>query len=126
MDRAPRAGSAGEGRGEPTSADRGFRGLILRPLDPGLHPAVRALAEHLRTLLDPLEISVRRYAARHHYDAGTVSRFLSGERLPPEEFIDTLEREAATRRGRAITGQAQERAHKLYLDALRAHNRTEA
>lgn len=86
---------------------------------------MHTLAQHLRTLLSSLETSVRRYATRHHYDAGTVSRFLSSERLPPEEFIDTLEREAAAHRGHAVTGQAQERAHKLYLAALRARNKGE-
>jgi hypothetical protein len=54
-------------------------------------PAVRQrLAENLRELFSGLGISVRRYAARRHLDAGALSRYLNGKRVPPWQFVENL------------------------------------
>ncbi|MGA4798251.1 hypothetical protein [Streptomyces lavendulocolor] len=58
---------------------------------------VRALAASLRTLFGALDWSVRRFAARHHYDPGTVSRYLAGHRVPPVTFVHTLLQDVAAR-----------------------------
>ncbi|QCW76589.1 hypothetical protein EQG64_00325 [Streptomyces sp. S6] len=57
----------------------------LRPLGEDLTQESRALAQALRELFEGLDVSVRRYAARHRRDPGTFSRYLNGTRLPPWE-----------------------------------------
>lgn len=59
----------------------------LAPLKDGLPPTRRAFAEDLRNVFLSLEISVRRYAARRHLDASSVTRYLSGDRVPPWSFV---------------------------------------
>ncbi|MEU3284100.1 hypothetical protein [Streptomyces longwoodensis] len=75
---------------------------LLRPLDGELPTEARNLAASLRVLFNGLEISVRRYAARRSRDAGAISRYLNGSRLPPWEFILDLARDVAAYRGESI------------------------
>jgi class 3 adenylate cyclase len=75
---------------------------LLRPLDGELPAEARNLATSLRVLFNGLEISVRRYAARRSRDAGAISRYLNGSRLPPWEFILDLARDVAAYRGESI------------------------
>ncbi|MFD7932922.1 hypothetical protein ACFV4T_00015 [Streptomyces sp. NPDC059755] len=75
---------------------------LLRPLDGELPVGARNLANSLRVLFNGLEISVRRYAVRCSRDAGAISRYLNGSRLPPWEFILDLVRDVATHRGESI------------------------
>lgn len=91
----------------------------LARLSPDLEPDVRTFVEHLRTLFGLTEMSVRRYATLHKFDPGTISRYLSGARLPGTQFIDSLLQEVASRRGAPVTPQVQEQTHALYLAALR-------
>lgn len=54
----------------------------LRPLGEDLTQESRALAQALRELFEGLDVSVRRYAARHRRDPGTFSR-IAGDSIPP-------------------------------------------
>ncbi|MEU8469267.1 hypothetical protein AB0F30_15345 [Streptomyces sp. NPDC029006] len=75
---------------------------LLRPLDGELPTEARNLATSLRVLFNGLEISVRRYGARRSRDAGAISRYLNGSRIPPWEFILDLVRDVAAHRGEPI------------------------
>ncbi|WP_141746672.1 hypothetical protein [Streptomyces sp. LUP30] len=75
---------------------------LLRPLDGELPVEARNLANSLRVLFNGLEISVRRYAVRCSRDAGAISRYLNGSRIPPWEFILDLVRDVAAHRGESI------------------------
>ncbi|MFE4662176.1 hypothetical protein ACFRFJ_36490 [Streptomyces hydrogenans] len=79
---------------------------LLRPLNGDLPPEARDLADSLRVLFGGLEISVRRYAARRNRDAGAVSRYLNGSRLPPWDFILELARDVAVHRGESVRREA--------------------
>ncbi len=59
----------------------------LRPLADDLSDECRQFAVLLRELFAGLGISVRRYAASRYRDPGTISRYLSGTRVPPLEFV---------------------------------------
>ncbi|SCD53189.1 hypothetical protein GA0115252_10891 [Streptomyces sp. DfronAA-171] len=78
-----------------STVPRNPTGSRLLPLKGDLHPAKRALAEALRALFAGLDVSVRRYAARQHLDASTVTRYLNGERVPDWSFIAELAEEIA-------------------------------
>lgn len=69
------------------SVDCAARKPQLAQLKDGLPPNRRAFAEDLRSVFLSLEISVRRYAARRHLDASSVTRYLSGDRVPPWSFV---------------------------------------
>jgi hypothetical protein len=64
-----------------------------RPLDPissDVPPEVRDFAETMRVLFLALGMPLNRLAALLHSDPGTVSRYLSGKRVPPPDFIEGL------------------------------------
>lgn len=92
----------------------------LKPVDGGLAPEVRALAEALRDLFPGLGVSTRRYAARRAYDSSTVSRYLSGRRLPPWEFVLNLLYDVAEKRGTAPTQETVDMLRSLHAAALRS------
>ncbi|MER5747668.1 response regulator [Streptomyces sp. NPDC002225] len=92
----------------------------LRPLGSELTDASRALAEALRKLFEGLDVSVRRYAARHQRDPGTFSRYLNGTRLPPWQVIMDLFTDLAEHRGLAMTTEAIEFVRGLYGEAVHA------
>ncbi|MCP9212816.1 hypothetical protein NMK44_37990 [Streptomyces sp. NEAU-Y11] len=91
----------------------------LRPLGDNLPDECRAFAMELRGLFAGLEVSVRRYAVRRHRDPSTVSRFLSGTRIPPWEFVFDLFTDLAARRGAAVTPAAIELMRDLHRAAVR-------
>ncbi|MFJ8979106.1 hypothetical protein [Streptomyces sp. NPDC102282] len=93
---------------------------LLRPLGGELPPDARNLAASLRVLFDGLEISIRRYAARRSRDAGAVSRYLNGTRLPPWQFILELTRDLANHRGESIKGEALELLRTQHQAAAKA------
>ncbi|WP_338931606.1 hypothetical protein WEB32_15705 [Streptomyces netropsis] len=92
----------------------------LRQFDEGLPGELRALAEALRRLFAGLRISERRYAARRSYDSSTISRYLSGRRLPPWEFILNLLHDVAEERGTVPTAETTEMLRSLHIAALEA------
>ena len=62
----------------------------LNPLPDDLPKTTTDLAQVLRTLFAGLDVSLTRYAARVHRDKGTVSRYFSGDRIPPWDFVNDL------------------------------------
>ncbi|MFB7049779.1 hypothetical protein ACFCX7_27055 [Streptomyces microflavus] len=74
---------------------------------------MKAFVSELRTVFEGLEISVRQYAARHHYDDGSVSRFLSGRRLPQWTFVEKLLEESA------VNDEVRAHLRTLYDDAVK-------
>ncbi|MFC4034364.1 response regulator [Streptomyces polygonati] len=92
----------------------------LRPLAEDLNDDCRQFAQALRTLFAGLEVSVRRYAARHYRDAGTVSRYLSGVRVPPWKFVADLFADLATDHGAPATPLTVDRVGELHRRAVRA------
>ncbi|MFE7122338.1 PleD family two-component system response regulator, partial [Streptomyces sp. NPDC057654] len=91
----------------------------LRPLADDLNGDARALARMLRELFGGLDVSVRRYAARRHRDAGTFSRYLNGTRVPPWEVILDLLTDLAEHCGKAATPVAIEHVRGLHQTAVR-------
>ncbi|MGW6505954.1 hypothetical protein ACWGCP_00020 [Streptomyces niveus] len=94
----------------------------LKPVDDDLSPEVRALVEALRNLFAGLAVSTRRYAARRAYDSSTVSRYLSGRRLPPWEFVLNLLHDVAEERGTSPTQETVAMLRSLHATALRSGN----
>ena len=96
----------------------------LEPINESITEDGRALAESLRTLFNSLEISVRRYAARCHTDAGNVSRYLSGKRVPPWSFIKELLANVAEHQGRQASDEAISALRSLHVRVLGTGNST--
>ncbi|PWS47075.1 hypothetical protein DKT74_05805 [Streptomyces sp. ZEA17I] len=99
------------------------RPLTLAALKEGLAPEKRALAEDLRALFGALDVSVRRYAVRRHLDASSVTRYLSGERVPPWEFVAGLisdVREVSA----PLTPAAEAALHETHRAALKTNRRS--
>ncbi|MFC9860118.1 MULTISPECIES: response regulator [unclassified Streptomyces] len=94
----------------------------LRPLGQDLTRESRALAEALRELFEGLEVSVRRYAARHRRDPGTFSRYLNGTRLPPWPVVMDLFADLAEHRGTTVTAETIEFVRELYGSAVDANS----
>lgn len=92
----------------------------LQAFGEGISPEMRALAQALRDLFAGLKISERRYAARRSYDSSTVSRYLSGQRLPSWEFALNLLNDVAETRGTVPTAETTEMLRALHHAALRA------
>ncbi|MFF3691632.1 chromosomal replication initiator protein DnaA [Streptomyces sp. NPDC002187] len=90
----------------------------LVPLSSNLPDDARELAGALRSLFDGLGISVRRYATRRHRDAGSISRFLNGTRIPSWEFVSDLINDVAELQGRAPTVETMEHVRGLHRTAL--------
>jgi amidase len=94
----------------------------LTPIPDTVPPKIRDFAETLRLLFGALNMSLNRLAALLHSDPGTVSRYLSGKRIPPPDFIDRLCKAVYDIKGALITEQVEEHVHRLFLVALREHN----
>jgi hypothetical protein len=63
----------------------------LKPLDPELRPEVRLWVDELRAVWQATGLSMGQFAVLHPFDKGTISRYLSGHRVPGERhFLDTL------------------------------------
>ncbi|MEU4086466.1 DnaA ATPase domain-containing protein [Streptomyces aureus] len=91
----------------------------LEPLSDTLEPEAGELAAALRQLFESLGVGVRRYAARRSRDAGAVSRYLNGTRVPTWEFVADLLGDVAEIRG-AVTPAAVELLRRLHQSALAA------
>jgi transcriptional regulator with XRE-family HTH domain len=94
----------------------------LSPIPDGVAPGARDFAVTLRVLFGALGMSLNRLAARLHSDPGTVSRYLSGKRIPPPDFIEDLCKAVYDVKGSLITVRVQEFVHEQFLVALREHN----
>lgn len=94
----------------------------LRPLRDDLAPEVRSLATFLREAFDEIETGVRSYAQSIHREPGAVSRFLSGERIPHQDFIDKLLADAYPQQSPSAAEEVLRRGRDLRNDALRVCN----
>jgi transcriptional regulator with XRE-family HTH domain len=93
---------------------------VLKPLDPDLRPEVRAWVDELRAVWQAAGLSMGQFAVLHPFDKGTISRYLSGHRVPGERhFLDTL---LATLEsyGRPVTPAVRECLTDLQMRALEA------
>ncbi|WP_185843906.1 DnaA ATPase domain-containing protein [Streptomyces sp. WAC 05379] len=91
----------------------------LEPLDGDLDSEVHELALALRRLFAALEVGVRRYAARRSRDAGSVSRYLNGTRIPSWEFVADLLADVGEARG-AMMPETVDLLRNLHSAALAA------
>ncbi|MFF2216736.1 hypothetical protein [Streptomyces antibioticus] len=91
----------------------------LEPLDGDLSSEAHELALALRRLFGALEVGVRRYAARRSRDAGSVSRYLNGTRIPNWEFVADLLADVAEARG-VVMPETVDLLRGLHLAALAA------
>lgn len=115
-------GPPGKRRGPMQPSRSGDQGPMggLRPLADDLNDDCREFAQALRTLFAGLEVSVRRYAARRYRDAGTLSRYLSGARVPPWEFVVDLFGDLAAGHGAPATALTLEHVRELHRRAVQA------
>jgi hypothetical protein len=97
----------------------------LAPLKEGLPAEKRVLAEDLRTLFGALGVSVRRYAVRRHHDAGTVTRYLSGDRVPQWDFVAGLIADVHEASA-PLTPQAEAALRETHRAALKTNRRNSA
>ncbi|MFF2626631.1 SpoIIE family protein phosphatase [Kitasatospora griseola] len=88
----------------------------------GGEPEVAAFTAFLGQLFQGLRISLTRYAARCNRDKGSVSRYFSGARIAPKDFVDELLRQVAETTGEFVTPEVQEHVHRLRMEALRVRN----
>ncbi|MFB7587638.1 hypothetical protein [Streptomyces sp. NPDC056169] len=86
---------------------------------------VAALGTVLTGLFNRLGIPQTQYAHRVHLDKSAVSRYLSGRRLAPQEFIDRLVREVEEHVGAPLQPEAKEAIRGQRLEALRVCNPAE-
>lgn len=91
----------------------------LRPLDTGITKECRDFAEALRHLFGVLGVSIRGYGARRFRDAGSISRFLGGARIPPWTFVAELLDDVAEYQGHPVTADEVSRVRHLHRAALR-------
>ncbi|WP_051732885.1 PP2C family protein-serine/threonine phosphatase [Kitasatospora phosalacinea] len=90
---------------------------------PGGEPEVAAFTAFLNQLFQTFGgLSITRYAARCNRDKGSVSRYLSGARIAPKDFVDELLCQVAETTGRSVAPDVQEHAHRLRMAALRVRN----
>lgn len=93
---------------------------VLKPLDPDLRPEVRVWVDELRTVWQATGLSMGQFAVLHPFDKGTISRYLSGHRVPGERhFLDTL-LTTLENYGRPVTPAVREYLTGLQMRALEA------
>ncbi|MDN3055739.1 hypothetical protein PH213_14540 [Streptomyces sp. SRF1] len=89
-------------------------------LERGEVAEVVALGKTLTTLFKDLGIPQSQYAVRIHLDPASVSRYLSGRRMPTRDFIARLIREVEKHRGSPLQQAVIEKLEEMRLAALRA------
>ncbi|MER7935397.1 MULTISPECIES: ATP-binding protein [unclassified Streptomyces] len=94
----------------------------FKPLSPKLRPEVRELAVAMRRLLKGSGKSQRQFAAYYRTSVSSVSRYLSGERIPEKHFLDGLMKSACKAHGTEVPADLQGRIYRLHRDALLADN----
>ncbi|MFI1154982.1 hypothetical protein [Streptomyces sp. NPDC020817] len=95
------------------------KALGLQPLDEGLPQEVKTFATELRVLFLDLGVSLRQHGIKYHYNNSSVSRFLSGQRMPQWTFVEELMQEKAAR-GSAVRTEVRIHLRTLYDAALQA------
>jgi len=93
---------------------------VLKPLDPDLRAEVRVWVDELRAVWQATGLSMGQFAVLHPFDKGTISRYLSGHRVPGERhFLDTLLTTLESH-GRPVTPAVREYLTGLQMRALEA------
>ncbi|WP_432134341.1 MULTISPECIES: ATP-binding protein [unclassified Streptomyces] len=87
-----------------------------------LSPETRDLVLALRGLFEATGLSLRAFAATHHFSAPSVSRYLKGDRIPDKQFLDVLMKSACRRNGRQVTAELQAHLYQRHRDALLSDN----
>ncbi|MER7534913.1 FxSxx-COOH system tetratricopeptide repeat protein [Streptomyces sp. NPDC097704] len=82
----------------------------------------RELAEALRRCFFELDTTMRRYAAERNYSASSLSRYLSGETVAPDRFVNTLMDDVGRKLGRPMAPQARHALTRMQRAALKATN----
>ncbi|MER7733250.1 hypothetical protein ABTX80_20405 [Streptomyces erythrochromogenes] len=95
----------------------------LRPLGEDVPEDAARLAAALRELFSSLGLSVRRYASRTHRNAGAVSRYLNGTRVPPWDFVTELFIEVAKQKKAPLRQEAMELIKESHRNALKVSNK---
>ncbi|MCM2388330.1 hypothetical protein [Streptomyces albipurpureus] len=106
-----------------TQASGRGKAAQLAPLKSGLPAEKQALAEDLRALFGALEVSVRRYGVRRHLDASCVTRYLSGDRVPPWNFVAALIGDVGEASA-PLTAQAEAALKETHRAALASNRRS--
>lgn len=88
-------------------------------------PEVAALGNVLTQLFNTLGITQSAYAHRVHLDKSAISRYLSGSRLPSQDFIDRLVRDVEEQAGTPLQDEAKESLRQQRLTALAVTNPAE-
>lgn len=92
----------------------------LKPLDPELRPEVRTWVEELREVWQAAGLSMGQFAVRYPFDKGTISRYLSGHRVPGERhFLDMLLSALESNR-QPVTATVRDHLTGLQMRALEA------
>jgi hypothetical protein len=93
----------------------------LKPLDPELKPEVRAWVGELRGIWQAAGLSMGQFAVRYPFDKGTISRYLSGQRVPGERhFLDMLLSALESNNRRPVTPAVRDHLKVLQMLALQA------
>jgi hypothetical protein len=93
---------------------------VLKPLDPDLRPEVRVWVDELRAVWQAAGLSMGQFSVLHPFDKGSISRYLSGHRVPGERhFLDTLLTTLESY-GRPVTPAVREYMTGLQMRALEA------
>ncbi|MEU5002094.1 hypothetical protein [Streptomyces sp. NPDC021622] len=85
-------------------------------------PEVAALGNQLTELFNTLGITQRAYAVRISRSPSSVSRYFSGKKLAPLDFIDRLIREVGEHRNTPLRPAVQQHLRELRLAALKVTN----
>ncbi|TXK34274.1 hypothetical protein [Nonomuraea sp. C10] len=85
---------------------------------------MRAFAELMREYLDMMGTSLRAASRMCYLDQGTISRMLSGARVPHWRTVEQFLSVAAQQQGRELTREEQMQARELLRSALRVRNAT--
>lgn len=94
----------------------------LQPLADDLEPEVRAFVERLREIFGMTQMSLGQFAHLRYRDKGAVSKYLSGKRMPPRDFVDDLLEELAHEHGAPATPELRDLVRELHLRALQVRD----
>ncbi|MGV9691769.1 FxSxx-COOH system tetratricopeptide repeat protein [Streptomyces sp. NPDC003444] len=110
--------------GELVPLDDAAKALLmgLRPIPDDVVGERRELAEALRRCFSELKVSVRRYAVLRRYSASSVSRYLSGETVAPDHFVNALVEDVGKELGRPMSPQARRLLTRTQRAALKSGN----
>ncbi|MGW0029526.1 FxSxx-COOH system tetratricopeptide repeat protein [Streptomyces sp. NPDC003314] len=110
--------------GELVPLDDAAKALLmgLRPIPDDVVGERRELAEALRRCFSELKTSVRRYAVLRRYSASSVSRYLSGETVAPDHFVNALVEDVGKELGRPMSPQARLLLTRTQRAALKSGN----